>query len=151
MNDYVIRPVEAKDMSEVIDLCALHAAYEKSSYDRTGKKDMLDALVFTERPDVFLYVVEKNGALLGYASVTRQVSTWDANHYLYLDCLYMREEARSQGIGAALMDHVKAEAKKLGCEVIQWQTPEFNTRAIKFYKRIGGKALKKERFFWAVD
>ena len=63
----------------------------------------------------------------------------------------MREEARSQGIGAALMDHVKAEAKKLGCEVIQWQTPEFNTRAIKFYKRIGGKALKKERFFWAVD
>ena len=42
------------------------------------------------------------------------------------------------------------EAKKLGIKEIKWQTPTFNTRAIKFYDRIGGKSKSKERYFFEV-
>ena len=31
--------------------------------------------------------------------------------------------------------------------LIQWQTPDFKARAIKFYKRIGATSKLKERFF----
>jgi len=68
-----------------------------------------------------------------------------------MDCLYMREEARSQGIGAVFMDRIKELSRDLGCHLIQWQTPDFNVRAIQFYKRIGGRALQKERFFLDAD
>jgi len=151
MSTYVIRPVQHKDLAEVVELCALHAEYEKSSYDSTGKEEQLEELIFSEHPSIQVLVVEEGGRLIGYASISKQCSTWDANHYIYMDCLYMREEARSKGIGAALMDRIKEEAKKQNCTLIQWQTPDFNVRAIKFYKRIGGAALQKERFFLEVD
>jgi uncharacterized protein YneR len=37
-------------------------------------------------------------------------------------------------------------AKEKGCVNVQWQTPVFNEKAIRFYERIGGKALDKKRF-----
>lgn len=151
MDHYMIRSVQEKDLDELVELCGLHAAYEQSSYDPSGKKERLRDLLFNDRPNLYAYVVERDNRLLGYTTVTLQTSTWDANHYLYLDCLFMREEARGMGIGEALMHKVKEEAKRLGCDLIQWQTPEFNVRAIKFYHRIGGQSLKKERFFWSVD
>ena len=43
------------------------------------------------------------------------------------------------------------EAQKLECVLIQWQTPDFNKRAMKFYNRIGAKSKNKERFFLTID
>jgi len=147
MTKYLIRPVERKDLDELVELCALHAAYEKSEYDSSGKKEMLSKLIFSDSPNLHVLIVEQGDRIIGYASLTKQCSTWDANHYIYMDCLYMRENVRSQGIGSVLMDRIKELTKELGCNLIQWQTPDFNVRAIKFYNRIGGRALQKERFF----
>ena len=36
------------------------------------------------------------------------------------------------------------------CSHIQWQTPEFNKRAIKFYDRIGAQSKSKMRYFLDV-
>ncbi|MFT5917067.1 MAG: hypothetical protein ACI81T_003581, partial [Bacteroidia bacterium] len=49
-----------------------------------------------------------------------------------------------------LIRRIQSEAKKLNCSLIQWQTPDFNTRAMKFYKRIGASSKSKERFFLEV-
>lgn len=38
----------------------------------------------------------------------------------------------------------------MGCEGTQWQTPIFNTRAMKFYERLGTTANDKRRFYLAV-
>jgi hypothetical protein len=44
----------------------------------------------------------------------------------------------------------RVEGGKLKCNHIQWQTPDFNKRAIKFYERIGGISKSKERYFLKV-
>ena len=80
----------------------------------------------------------------------KQFSTWDANFYIYMDCLFLTEESRGYGIGEKMMNVIKEEAEKLNCNLIQWQTPDFNTRAIKFYDRIGGISKTKERYFLKV-
>ena len=77
----------------------------------------------------------------------KQFSTWDAQYYVYMDCLFMQEAARGFGIGEKLVNKMKEESRKSGCDLIQWQTPEFNERAIKFYKRIGAASKSKERFY----
>ena len=59
----------------------------------------------------------------------------------------MTEKARGFGTGEKLIDEIKAEARKLECDHIQWQTPDFNIRAIKFYDRIGATSKSKERYF----
>ncbi|WP_321314191.1 GNAT family N-acetyltransferase [Halarcobacter sp.] len=51
------------------------------------------------------------------------------------------------GLGKELLEKIKKEAKKLECNLIQWQTPTQNERAITFYKRNNAITKKKERFF----
>lgn len=142
-----IRFATLNDLDQIIDLCELHAIFEKSEYDKTGKKEALQKQLFAEDPPLYCLVVEKNGNLLGYATYMKQFSTWDASFYIYMDCLFMKEEARGKRLGEMLVRRIQGEANKLSCSLIQWQTPKFNTRAIKFYERIGASALSKERFF----
>lgn len=149
--EYMIRPLVLADLPELVQLCAAHAQYEEAEYDPTGKEAALQFAFFQEPPAVYALVVEVAGKLTGYATYMKQYATWDAAYYVYMDCLFLVEEARSQGIGARLVDRIKEEANAMGCTLIQWQTPDFNERAIKFYRRIGASGKTKERFFLAVD
>lgn len=143
-----IRPAVARDLPELVELCSLHAAYERSDYQVEGKIKALGNHLFADNPPFYALVVEQDGHLIGYASYMKQYSTWDAEYYLYMDCLFLKENFRGQGIGISLMNKIKEEAIRLECAHIQWQTPDFNVRAIKFYRRIGGVSKSKERFFW---
>ncbi len=142
-----IRFAQKKDLERVVELCELHAIFEKSDYDATGKKEQLEDHLFSDTPSLYCLVAERNDQLVGYATFMKQFSTWDADFYIYMDCLFLTEESRGFGIGEKLKDRIKEEGKKLGCSLIQWQTPAFNTRAMKFYDRIGGVSKSKERYF----
>lgn len=146
-----IRPVQQSDLPQLIQLCAAHAAYEQASYDPQGKEDALGEQLFGTDLACHCLVVEEEGKLIGYATFMKQFSTWDSAFYIYMDCLFIVEAARGQGLGELLVNAIKAAAAEMGIEQIQWQTPEFNTRVIKFYKRIGATAKSKERFFLEVD
>nr|WP_315151651.1 GNAT family N-acetyltransferase [uncultured Flavobacterium sp.] len=144
--NYLIRECLPNDIAAVVDLCQKHAAYEKASFDPIGKEEKLKNALFDKQPQLFCLVVEVKGVIVGYASYTFDFSTWDAAAFMYMDCLYLEEEARSFGIGEALIERLKQIAATKNCINIQWQTPEFNERAIKFYHRIGGKGKDKVRF-----
>ncbi len=144
----LIREVQKEDLSQLVELCALHAAHENCAYDSMGKEEMLLKHLFHESNDIQCIIVENQEKLLGYATFTRQFSTWDAAYYVYLDCIYLREEVRGKGIGRKLMQQVKAYAAKTESIHVQWHTPPFNKDAIQFYKRLGAISKSKERFFW---
>ena len=84
--------------------------------------------------------------LLGYATLTRDVATWTGEEFGHLDCLFVREALRGQGIGALLLAHVLDRCRDLGLAGCQWQTPSWNSRAIAFYERHGAVHQTKERF-----
>lgn len=142
-----IRFVENKDINSLVHLCQLHAIFEKSEYNPSGKAQELKKHLFSENPTLYCLVVEIEKEIIGYATYMKQFSTWDASFYVYMDCLFLTEKSRGFGIGEKLINRIKQEAKKLDCDLIQWQTPEFNTRAMKFYDRIGGVSKTKERYF----
>ncbi|MEP0274125.1 N-acetyltransferase family protein [Ekhidna sp.] len=144
----LIREAVERDIDQIIELCQLHAEYEKSSYSKVEKQEKLFSSLFKEKNGIKCVVIEEERQLHGYATFIKQFSTWDADWYLYLDCLFLREETRGKGIGKEMMSLIKAYAKKEGCINIQWQTPDFNQDAIRFYKKIGAESKKKERFFW---
>lgn len=144
----VIRNVTKGDVPTIVDLCRAHAAYERADFDDKNKKAMLSKHLFHPDDTVKCIVVEFENEIAGYATYMKQFSTWDAEFYIYLDCLYLKEEYRGQGIGKQLMERIKQDAKVLNCKMIQWQTPDFNVKAIKFYQNLGAKSKSKERFFW---
>lgn len=147
MKEATIRFAKETDLAEIVDLCHQHALYEKSEYDKTGKQDKLKTHLFCDQPHLNCLVAEVNNEVVGYATYIKQFATWEADFYIYMDCLFLNETSRGYGIGVQIMDKIKEESQKMGCNLIQWQTPDFNTGAIRFYKRIGATSKSKERFF----
>ena len=145
--EYIIRKCEIYDLAALIELCHKHAEYEEASYNRTGKQELLKNAIFSDTQKLHCYVIESNGQLAGYFTYTFDFSTWDAQKFLYLDCLYLEPDFRGLKIGEKVFEQLKEIAKENKCVNIQWQTPSFNERAIKFYNRIGGKGKNKLRFF----
>ncbi|MEP1095160.1 MAG: GNAT family N-acetyltransferase [Cyclobacteriaceae bacterium] len=151
MANHVIRNVCKSDIDQLIELCRQHAEYEKNDYDSNGKFIRLAALLFCDRPPLKCMVAEAEDGLIGYVTFMKQFSTWDAAYYVYMDCLFLNENARGKGIGKELMNEVVQYAKTEYCGEVQWHTPTFNTDAIRFYRNYGAFSKEKERFFLALD
>lgn len=145
--EHLIRQCQQKDLQGLVGLCQRHAEYEQADYVQPGKEEHLHQAIFADPPKLCCYVIEVAGQLAGYFSYTFDYSTWDARSFLYLDCLYLDPDFRGSGIGAEIFELLKDIAQQNHCVNIQWQTPVFNKRAVKFYKRIGGTAKHKIRFF----
>ena len=147
MSNINIRKAKPSDIKSVIRLCELHANFEKSEYDKTGKEEKLTKYLFQENPVLNCLVAEENDKILGYATATKEFSTWDADFFLHMDCLYITEQARGKKLGYKFISKIKELAKELGCSHVQWQTPTDNLGAISFYKKCGATSKEKIRFF----
>lgn len=142
----VIRCAAPQDLPVIAALCVEHAAYEGVHYDRHPDPDALHAALFSTAAPLICRVAELDGAVVAYATATREFSTWEARYYLHMDCLYLRPHARGKGLGEALIGALAAEGRRLGCRDMQWQTPVANVRAASFYRRIGAQSKDKLRF-----
>jgi len=72
-------------------------------------------------------------ALAGF----RVLENFVHGQYLYVDDLVVDEGQRGQGLGAALLDCLKAEGGALGCDNLVLDTALDNTAAQRFYRRQG--------------
>lgn len=139
-----IRVAAESDMPEIIQLCAEHAAFEKADYSKEGKERSLKEMLFSKTPRLFCLIAELDGKIIGYATYSFECSTWDAQQYVHMDCLYLREHVRGKGLGEKLIREIQKTTKNAP---MQWQTPEWNKRAIKFYHRIGAISKPKVRLY----
>lgn len=145
--NYIIRPCEEKDLPDLVKLCKAHAEYEKSEYSVDGKEQGLREGIFGDPKRLHVWIVEIDGKPEGFTSFTFDFSTWEASSFLYMDCLYLNEICRGKGIGTEIMNRIREVAKEKKCVNIQWQTPEFNAMAIRFYVGLGSVGKQKMRFF----
>jgi GNAT superfamily N-acetyltransferase len=143
-----IRPLRHDEIAELVRLCGEHATYERADFAPDGKSEHLERAIFTDPPRLWCLVPEVDGLIVGYATCTKDFSTWRAGEYLHLDCLYLVPEYRGLGIGARLMKAIGSHAVSLGCTTVEWQTPPWNASAIRFYGTLGATASKKVRFRW---
>lgn len=148
--NYKIRIARVTDVAEIINLCAEHAEYEQAEYSRAGKAEKLAAFLFSTAPRFHCLIAENDNVILGYATYAFEFSTWDADLYTNMDCLYLRPEYRGFGIGEVLIREIEKQSRLQKVEQIQWHTPTFNVRAIKFYHRMGASSKEKVRFYLPV-
>jgi len=144
-----IRKAQASDTDQLILLLHEHASFEGAliSPRASFKEDLLKLLY--DESKIQCLVLEQEDNILAYATFMVQYSTWDAGHYLYLDCLYVKKEFRGCGFGSRLMDSIGEWARMNKLNQVQWQTPADNEKAIMFYRKIGAVDKSKSRFFWA--
>ncbi|MGW7413587.1 N-acetyltransferase family protein [Streptomyces sp. NPDC054863] len=153
-----VRHARPADLPHVVRLASEHAAYEKAAPPHPDLAGRLESLLFTtDDPRLACFVAElhddrdtrddRGGAeIIGYASCAPTLSTWDGVEYLHMDCLFLRDGHRGLRVGPMLVEAVRAEARARGLAEVQWQTPTWNTDAIRFYDRLGARSTDKRRF-----
>lgn len=144
---YTIRDIREDDINALMSICREHALYERSTYEQDGKAVRLRCALFAPEPRLHAWVAEADGELIGYATATIDFSTWSAQTFLHMDCLFVRDGWRNAGVGVALLDRVIAQACAMKINEVQWQTPDWNTDASRFYRRCGATEILKRRFY----
>lgn len=144
MTGVEIRPARPGDCRALLGLIQDHARFEHSA--ATIGEGALTAILKGDVAPFTLFVVARGDDLLGYAALTFDYSLWRASRWAHLDCLYLIEEARGRGLGAKLLTHVQEFARLTNADRLEWQTPDWNRKAISFYRRQGASYSTKARF-----
>lgn len=151
MIESTIRPATPADIAALLPLMAEHAAFERLDDIQHARLDMLSAALVTTPPRLYLWLAQVEDAIVGYASATLDFSTLDRATYLHMDCLFVRAGWRGSGIGRGLWHRLRDFAYTQDCLGMQWQTPDWNEDAARFYRRLGTKELAKRRYTLRLD
>ena len=106
---------------------------ERKPFPAPVTRQFTDTLLapWLEEPRVFAARAE--GRDLGYLELSHE--TW--NNRMRISNLWVAEDCRRQGIGAALMARAEAEARRAGARALVLETQSCNHPAISFYRRQG--------------
>ena len=79
-------------------------------------------------------------SLLGIVHCVKHRATWTDGWYIYLEDLFTVPQARGQGIGRALIEHVYGMADEMGASRVYWHTHETNEAGRALYDKVGHNA-----------
>lgn len=96
-----------------------------------------------ERRDVFVATDGDGERVVGWAALLID-EPFVEGFGAFLEGLIVDEEARSRGIGAALLEAVEARARERGCAEIRVQSNVLRERAHSFYERNGYVKVKAQ-------
>jgi GNAT superfamily N-acetyltransferase len=121
-----VRPATADDAQAIADLyteARVHAVPQMPPALHTNAEDRAYVARRVVEPEVTMWVAERDGELLGFATCTPT----------FLDSLYIRADLKGQGIGSLLLDVVEATHPD-GYELWVFVS---NVDARRFYERRG--------------
>ncbi len=151
MNDATVRRLEpTDDIGPIVELIVDHAAFEHRTVDPAALAGRLHHWLF-ERDAATCFVGTVGGEIVAYATAVTEFSTWLPGEFTHLDTLYVHADHRGSGLGRRLLDAVIDHATALGHPHVEWQTPDWNTDAVRFYERVGPKVMAKTRFKLTIE
>jgi ribosomal protein S18 acetylase RimI-like enzyme len=148
--DVSIRNGEPRDVDAVLSLIGQLAEHEGLSQYFELTSEALHQACFGQPRRMELIVAETKGEIVGYATCMLQFSPWMGRDYLFLDDLYIRDEARGLGIGSRLMRQVGALALERGVGV-RWHVEMENRSAQKLYRALGAELREKLIAYWTTE
>ena len=134
MKELVIRKAEKSDMNQVMSMIIELAKFEKAQNEVQTNVQQLEEDGFGLKNCFEALIAEYNQEVCGYALFYHGYSTWKGLT-LYLEDIMVRESFRNKGIGDKLFREIVNIAKQKNVKRLDWQVLDWNSKAIKFYKK----------------
>lgn len=141
-----IRLAEEKDIDSVIKLLTqvlnIHAKIRPDIFiggtTKYTKEELMEIFNDANRP---VYVaVDENDSVMGYAFCIKKKQPFSTNMVpfdsLFIDDLCVDQNIRGKHVGQKIFEHVKEEAKKMGCYEVTLNVWEGNDIARRFYEKM---------------
>ncbi len=145
--EYVIRLAKEEDLESLAKI--KHEVWN-STYRGIYPDYMIDNFDFEkhiskfkkilDNPDVFLFVVECEGKLIGYMDYGVPVRPFK-DYQQEIGLLYVLKEYQGKGIGKELFNLAYKEIKEKGYDVFFISCNKYNVKAQGFYEKMGGEVI----------
>lgn len=134
-----LRSARPDDADLIHQLIIELAEFERLRDDVIATADDVAAALFGTTPRAFCDIAECNGEPVGFALWFYNYSTFRGRHGIYLEDLFVRPQARGNGIGKALITRLARRCADEGLHRLQWSVLDWNTPAIAFYESLGAQ------------
>ena len=140
MGNYTLRQMKPYDKAAVIEM--MRGFYASEAVHTNGSEEVfnndVDACV-SDNPFASGYVfTREDGSICGYSMLAHSYSTEYGRPVIWIEDLFLEEDARGMGLGALLFDLVK---EKYPDHIHRLEVEETNLKAIRTYKKNGFTTL----------
>jgi len=139
--DFEIRQAEEEDVPEILELIKALAEFENLSEEVVATEELLKITLFGINSPAEVQIAYDKNNILGFALYFRSFSTFLGRPGIYLEDLYVRENARGKGVGEALLRRLAQRTREIGGGRLEWAVLNWNEPAIGFYQKMGAAPL----------
>ena len=133
----MIRPAEAADRNAIAALVGRYWAHDGiDGFDAARVSADLGRLLADPKLGTVLVAVD-GGTLIGYVVQVYVFSLEHRGLTAEIDELFVSEDRRGTGVGAALLRSAEARARERGCRNLSLQLASENDSARIFYRHVG--------------
>jgi GNAT superfamily N-acetyltransferase len=136
-----IRQATSDDVSLILTFIQKKSEFDRHIGAFTGvlqvSADKIRHTLFGTTPFAYVLLAESAEVQLGFALYEFRYSSFVGQPSIWLDDLYVNEDCRSQGVGAALMAQLAHIAQKNDCTHLAWNADARNQRGLSFYRELG--------------
>jgi GNAT superfamily N-acetyltransferase len=143
---FEIKPARIEDTSLILSFIKELAEYEKLLHEVVATEEILKETLFGDHPHAEVIIGYLNNKPISFALYFHNFSTFLGRPGIYLEDLFVKPEARGQGIGQKMLNYLAYLAKSRNCGRLEWWVLDWNETAIEFYKRLGAKPMDE----WTV-
>ncbi|MBM3832134.1 MAG: GNAT family N-acetyltransferase [Verrucomicrobia bacterium] len=145
--DIRIETATESDVPLIVSLIKELAAYERLSDEVVMTEELLRTSLFGKCPSAEVIIGHYKETPVGFAVFFHNFSTFLGRRGLYLEDLFVRQEARGKGVGRALLLYLARLAKERQCGRFEWAVLDWNEPATNFYKSLGATPMNEWTIF----
>jgi GNAT superfamily N-acetyltransferase len=142
-----IRSATSDDVSIVLSFIQKKSEFDRNIGAFSGvlqiSEDKIRKTIFGKTPFSYVLFAESSGDEIGFALYGFRYSSFVGQPSIWLDDLFVNNEMRSQGVGAALMTELAQIAKENDCTHLAWNADARNTHGLRFYDRLGAEITEQ--------
>ena len=141
-----IRMATVLDIPLIFEFINELAEYEQLQHEVVATQDTLKETLFGPKVHAEVLIGEFVNRAVSFALFFHNYSTFLGKPGIYLEDLYVKPEARGQGVGKKMLSYLAALARERKCGRLEWWVLDWNETAINFYKKMGANAMDE----WTV-
>lgn len=134
--DIKLRFATVEDTALILDFIKEFARFQKNVDTVSATEESLRKWMFEEGKAEAIFALDGETEI-GFALFNHSFSAHQGKPALFLECIFVREEYRSDGVGHALIREIAKTCIERDWVRIEANSPDWNAASMKFYNKIG--------------
>ena len=124
------------DVPLILSFIRKFAVYQHNVDTVTASESSLTKWMFEEGKAEAIFALDGEKEI-GFILCNHSFSAHQGKPALYLECIYIQEDYRGQGVGAALMRKIAQICIERDWVRVECSSPDWNAHSMRFYNNLG--------------